>query len=52
MKTATILKRIMIALLTAFFVSFTAYALLYYSPGVTAAADLWNDLLDRRIAKK
>ena len=33
MKTATILKRIMIALLTAFFVSFTAYALLYYSPG-------------------
>ena len=33
MKTATILKRILLALLTAFFVSFTAYALLYYSPG-------------------
>lgn len=33
MKTATILKRIFIALLTALFVSFTAYALLYYSPG-------------------
>ena len=33
MKATTILKRIIVAIFTALFVSFAAYALLYYSPG-------------------
>lgn len=33
MKTATVIKKVLIALLTALFVAFAAFSLLYFSPG-------------------